>query len=193
MIAAVATIVLTFILTWFLGIDEECPEQASGSADISQVKSGLSTKQTLYAPMTGEMLPLAAVPDETFSSKLLGEGFAILPSQGEVYAPFDGEIITFFPTKHAIVLRNEAGVEVLIHVGIDTVELKGQGFEQLVSVGDVVKRGQALLRMDTDFIASKGYSLISPVVVTNSAEQLEIIVQDDNKMVSKEDALLVIL
>ncbi|GFG42569.1 PTS beta-glucoside transporter subunit IIBCA [Streptococcus canis] len=192
-IAAVATIVLTFILTWFLGIDEECPEQASGSADISQVKSGLSTKQTLYAPMTGEMLPLAAVPDETFSSKLLGEGFAILPSQGEVYAPFDGEIITFFPTKHAIVLRNEAGVEVLIHVGIDTVELKGEGFEQLVSVGDVVKRGQALLRMDTDFIASKGYSLISPVVVTNSAEQLEIIVQDDNKMVSKEDALLVIL
>lgn len=193
LIAASATIVLTFILTWFLGIDEECPEQASGSADISQVKSGLSTKQTLYAPMTGEMLPLAEVPDETFSSKLLGEGFAILPSQGEVYAPFDGEIITFFPTKHAIALRNEAGVEVLIHVGIDTVELKGEGFEQLVSVGDVVKRGQALLRMDTDFIASKGYSLISPVVVTNSAEQLEIIVQDDNKMVSKEDALLVIL
>lgn len=192
-IAAVATIVLTFILTWFLGIDEECPEQASGSADISQVKSGLSTKQTLYAPMAGEVLPLAAVPDETFSSKLLGEGFAILPSQGEVYAPFDGEIITFFPTKHAIALRNEAGVEVLIHVGIDTVELKGEGFEQLVSVGDVVKRGQPLLRMDTDFIASKGYSLISPVVVTNSAEQLEIIVQDDNKMVSKEDALLVIL
>ncbi|MGG6797188.1 UNVERIFIED_CONTAM: PTS beta-glucoside transporter subunit IIBCA [Streptococcus canis] len=193
LIAAAATIVLTFILTWFLGIEEECPEQASGSADISQVKSGLSTKQTLYAPMTGEMLPLAEVPDETFSSKLLGEGFAILPSQGEVYAPFDGEIITFFPTKHAIALRNEAGVEVLIHVGIDTVELKGEGFEQLVSVGDVVKRGQALLRMDTDFIASKGYSLISPVVVTNSAEQLEIIVQDDNKMVSKEDALLVIL
>ncbi|MDV5977191.1 UNVERIFIED_CONTAM: PTS beta-glucoside transporter subunit IIBCA [Streptococcus canis] len=193
LIAASATIVLTFILTWFLGIDEECPEQASGSADISQVKSGLSTKQTLYAPMTGEMLPLAEVPDETFSSKLLGEGFAILPSQGEVYAPFDGEIITFFPTKHAIALRNEAGVEVLIHVGIDTVELKGEGFEQLVSVGDVVKRGQALLRMDTDFIASKGYSLISPMVVTNSAEQLEIIVQDDNKMVSKEDALLVIL
>lgn len=193
LIAAAATIVLTFILTWFLGIEEEYPKQVSDAADISQVKSGLSTKQTLYAPMTGEMLPLAAVPDETFSSKLLGEGFAILPSQGEVYAPFDGEIITFFPTKHAIALRNEAGVEVLIHVGIDTVELKGEGFEQLVSVGDVVKRGQPLLRMDTDFIASKGYSLISPMVVTNSAEQLEIIIQDDKKMVSKEDALLVIL
>ncbi|VHM61222.1 PTS system, beta-glucosides-specific IIA component [Streptococcus pyogenes] len=84
-------------------------------------------------------------------------------------------------------------MEVLIHVGIDTVELKGQGFEQLVSVGDVVKRGQALLKMDIDFITSKGYSLISPVVVTNSAEQLEIIIQDDKKMVTKEDALLVIL
>ncbi|HER6839982.1 TPA: PTS glucose transporter subunit IIA, partial [Streptococcus pyogenes] len=163
------------------------------AADMSQVKSGLSTKQTLYAPMTGEMLFLSEVPDETFSSKLLGEGFAILPSEGEVYAPFDGEVITFFPTKHAVALKNTRGVEVLIHVGIDTVELKGQGFEQLVSVGDVVKRGQALLKMDIDFITSKGYSLISPVVVTNSAEQLEIIIQDDKKMVTKEDALLVIL
>ncbi|HEQ1293850.1 TPA: PTS beta-glucoside transporter subunit IIBCA [Streptococcus pyogenes] len=193
LIAGAATIVLTFSLTWFMGIDEESPEQVSVAADMSQVKSGLSTKQTLYAPMTGEMLFLSEVPDETFSSKLLGEGFAILPSEGVVYAPFDGKVITFFPTKHAVALKNTRGVEVLIHVGIDTVELKGQGFEQLVSVGDVVKRGQALLKMDIDFITSKGYSLISPVVVTNSAEQLEIIIQDDKKIVTKEDALLVIL
>ncbi|WP_159543937.1 PTS beta-glucoside transporter subunit IIBCA [Streptococcus halichoeri] len=193
LIAAVATIVLTFVLTWFMGIDEECSEQARVSTDISQVKSGLSTKQTLYAPMNGELLPLSKVPDETFSSKLVGEGVAILPSKGVVYAPFDGEVITFFSSKHAVALRNARGVEVLIHVGIDTVELKGQGFEQLVSVGDSVKRGQPLLRMDTDFIASKGYSLISPVVITNSAEQLEIISQDAKKMVNKEDALLVVL
>ncbi|VHL45060.1 PTS beta-glucoside transporter subunit IIBCA [Streptococcus pyogenes] len=193
LIAGAATIVLAFSLTWFMGIDEESSEQVSVAADMSQVKSGLSTKQTLYAPMTGEMLFLSEVPDETFSSKLLGEGFAILPSEGEVYAPFDGEVITFFPTKHAVALKNTRGVEVLIHVGIDTVELKGQGFEQLVSVGDFVKRGQALLKMDIDFITSKGYSLISPVVVTNSAEQLEIIIQDDKKIVTKEDALLVIL
>ncbi|WP_159584083.1 PTS beta-glucoside transporter subunit IIBCA [Streptococcus halichoeri] len=193
LIAAVATIILTFVLTWFMGIDEECSEQARVSTDISQVKSGLSTKQTLYAPMNGELLPLSKVPDETFSSKLVGEGVAILPSKGVVYAPFDGEVITFFSSKHAVALRNARGVEVLIHVGIDTVELKGQGFEQLVSVGDSVKRGQPLLRMDTDFIASKGYSLISPVVITNSAEQLEIISQDAKKMVNKEDALLVVL
>lgn len=78
---------LAFSLTWFMGIDEESPEQVSVAADMSQVKSGLSTKQTLYAPMTGEMLFLSEVPDETFSSKLLGEGFAILPSEGVVYAP----------------------------------------------------------------------------------------------------------
>ncbi|WP_159803838.1 glucose PTS transporter subunit IIA, partial [Streptococcus halichoeri] len=148
LIAAVATIVLTFVLTWFMGIDEECSEQARVSTDISQVKSGLSTKQTLYAPMNGELLPLSKVPDEPFSSKLVGEGVAILPSKGVVYAPFDGEVITFFSSKHAVALRNARGVEVLIHVGIDTVELKGQGFEQLVSVGDSVKRGQPLLRMD---------------------------------------------
>lgn len=81
----------------------------------------------------------------------------------------------------------------LIHIGIDTVELNGEGFEQLVKIGDFVKRGQLLLRMDIDFISSKGYSLISPVVVTNSIDQLEIIVKDEETMVTNEDDLLVIL
>ncbi|HFU0845732.1 TPA: glucose PTS transporter subunit IIA [Streptococcus agalactiae] len=193
-IAAIATIILTFIITWFLGIDEGENEKSSINAqEHTHIRSGLSKKETLYSPMVGNVLPLSKVSDETFSSKLLGEGLAITPSVGEVYAPFDGEIISLFPTKHAIALKDDKGVEVLIHIGIDTVELNGEGFEQLVKVGDFVKRGQLLLRMDIDFISSKGYSLISPVVVTNSIDQLEIIVKDAETMVTNEDDLLVIL
>lgn len=193
-IVAIATIILTFIITWFLGIDEGENEKSSINAqEYTHIRSGLSKKETLYSPMVGNVLPLSKVPDETFSSKLLGEGLAITPSVGEVYAPFDGEIISLFPTKHAIALKDDKGVEVLIHIGIDTVELNGEGFEQLVKVGDFVKRGQLLLRMDIDFISSKGYSLISPVVVTNSIDQLEIIVKDEETMVTNEDDLLVIL
>ncbi|HGD6855643.1 TPA: PTS beta-glucoside transporter subunit IIBCA [Streptococcus agalactiae] len=193
-IAAIATIILTFIITWFLGIDEGENEKSSINAqEHTHIRSGLSKKETLYSPMVGNVLPLSKVPDETFSSKLLGEGLAITPSVGEVYAPFDSEIISLFPTKHAIALKDDKGIEVLIHIGIDTVELNGEGFEQLVKVGDFVKRGQLLLRMDIDFISSKGYSLISPVVVTNSIDQLEIIVKDEETMVTNEDDLLVIL
>ncbi|HEL1246046.1 TPA: PTS beta-glucoside transporter subunit IIBCA [Streptococcus equi subsp. zooepidemicus] len=193
LIAAGLTIALTFTLTWFFGIDEEVDQEGSADSDSTPVKSGLSAKQSIYAPMVGTVLPLSEVPDETFSSKLLGEGLAILPNEEYVYAPFDGEVITLFPTKHAIALKNAKGVDVLIHVGIDTVELKGQGFEQLVKAGDTVKQGQPLLRIDLELIGSKGYSLVTPFVVTNSSEQLEIIVNDNKKHITQHDVALVIL
>ncbi|HEL0004272.1 TPA: PTS beta-glucoside transporter subunit IIBCA [Streptococcus equi subsp. zooepidemicus] len=193
LIAAGLTIALTFTLTWFFGIDEEVDQEGSADSDSTPVKSGLSAKQSIYAPMVGTVLPLSEVPDETFSSKLLGEGLAILPNEEYVYAPFDGEVITLFPTKHAIALKNAKGVDVLIHVGIDTVELKGQGFEQLVKAGDTVKQGQPLLRVDLELIGSKGYSLVTPFVVTNSSEQLEIIVNDNKEHITQHDVALVIL
>ncbi|HEL1206017.1 TPA: PTS beta-glucoside transporter subunit IIBCA [Streptococcus equi subsp. zooepidemicus] len=193
LIAAGLTIALTFTLTCFFGIDEEVDQEGSADSDSTPVKSGLSAKQSIYAPMVGTVLPLSEVPDETFSSKLLGEGLAILPNEEYVYAPFDGEVITLFPTKHAIALKNAKGVDVLIHVGIDTVELKGQGFEQLVKAGDTVKQGQPLLRIDLELIGSKGYSLVTPFVVTNSSEQLEIIVNDNKEHITQHDVALVIL
>ncbi|HFR5303160.1 TPA: PTS beta-glucoside transporter subunit IIBCA [Streptococcus equi subsp. zooepidemicus] len=193
LIAAGLTIALTFTLTWFFGIDEEVDQEGAADSDSTPVKSGLSAKQSIYAPMVGTVLPLSEVPDETFSSKLLGEGLAILPNEEYVYAPFDGEVITLFPTKHAIALKNAKGVDVLIHVGIDTVELKGQGFEQLVKAGDTVKQGQPLLRIDLELIGSKGYSLVTPFVVTNSSEQLEIIVNDNKEHITQHDVALVIL
>lgn len=119
------------------------------------------------SPLKGEMLTLAQVPDETFSTKVLGDGFAIRPSEGVVYAPFDGKIAQLFRTNHAIGLITDEGLEVLIHVGIDTVKMNGQGFTALVKKGDVVLRGQKLMEFDLDLVRQKAKSDITPVVITN--------------------------
>ncbi len=92
----------------------------------------------IFSPISGEIIPLSDVQDKTFSDKLIGDGVAIIPSEGKVYAPFDGKITNIFPTKHAIGLKSDEGVELLIHIGLDTVELKGQGFISHVEEGDRV-------------------------------------------------------
>ncbi|HOJ82915.1 MAG TPA: PTS glucose transporter subunit IIA, partial [Acetomicrobium flavidum] len=118
-------------------------------------------------PMTGTLMPLSEVPDDTFASKIMGDGFAILPKDGTVVAPADGRIVVLFPTKHAIGMVTDDGLEILIHVGIDTVKLQGKGFEAFVSQGERVKEGQLLLRADLDYISKNAPSIISPVVFTN--------------------------
>lgn len=124
----------------------------------------------LIAPITGEMIPLADAEDEVFSSGALGEGVAFKPAVGEVYAPCSGEITTFFETGHAVGITSLDGAEVLIHVGMDTVELKGEGFTPIVKEGDKVEKGQLLLKFDIDLITNKGYKLGTPMVVTNGDE-----------------------
>ncbi len=119
------------------------------------------------APIKGEIVSLSEVPDEVFSQKMMGDGFAIIPSEGKVVAPVDGKIATFFPTKHAIGMESTDGREILIHFGIDTVDLKGEGFTAFVAQGDEVKKGQELLEVDLDLIKPKVPSLISPVIFTN--------------------------
>jgi len=118
-------------------------------------------------PMTGTLMPLSEVPDDTFASKIMGDGFAILPKDGTVVAPADGRIVVLFPTKHAIGMVTDDGLEILIHVGIDTVKLQGKGFEAFVSQGERVKEGQLLLRADLDYISKNAPSIMSPVVFTN--------------------------
>lgn len=121
----------------------------------------------LFAPITGKTIPVTEVEDEVFSSGALGDGIAIIPEAGEVYAPCDGEISTFFPTGHAIGITAPDGAEILIHVGMNTVELKGEGFEPMAKEGDTVRKGQLLLKFDMDMIAAKGYKLETPMIVTN--------------------------
>lgn len=125
---------------------------------------------SFLAPLTGELLPITDVPDQVFSEKMMGDGFAIKPSEGVVVSPVNGKIMTFFPTKHAIGIASDEGQEVLIHVGIDTVNLKGEGFEALVSEGDIVSQGQELLKFDLDYINEHATSTITPVVFTNLEE-----------------------
>ncbi len=124
----------------------------------------------LSSPLMGEMTALKDIKDPVFSSGSMGRGMAIKNPEGKVYAPFDGEITVFFETKHAIGLKSDDGVELLIHVGMDTVNLKGECFEAKAKQGDKVKKGQLLLEFDPEGIAKAGYETTTPVVVTNHTE-----------------------
>ncbi|WP_254901758.1 PTS sugar transporter subunit IIA [Thalassobacillus devorans] len=132
---------------------------------------GKNDKETiLTAPVTGKVVDLTEVPDPTFSQKMMGEGLAIEPSEGKAVAPFDGEVVQLFPTKHAIGLKNKAGVEVLVHIGLETVGMNGEGFEASVKQGDKVKTGQTLVTFDLSKIEEQASSTVTPVIITNSNE-----------------------
>jgi PTS system glucose-specific IIA component len=124
----------------------------------------------IYAPMSGAIVPIDQVPDPVFSGRMLGDGLAILPSSGDVLAPFDGEVVSLFPTGHAIGLMSNTGVECLIHVGMDTVELNGTGFSAKVKQGDKVKKGQLLIKAELSVIRAAGKDIITPIIVTNASE-----------------------
>lgn len=128
----------------------------------------------LYAAMKGDILALEAVPDPVFSGKMVGDGFAVAPVEGIVYAPVSGEVVQLFPTKHAFGIRTAEGLEVLVHVGIDTVQLGGEGFTAFVEKGSVVTQGQKILEVDLAVLEAKGKSTVTPVIVTNMTVVAEI-------------------
>ena len=121
----------------------------------------------VYAPADGKVMPITEVKDDVFSTKMLGDGLAVKADNGEIFAPVAGEITTVFPTKHAIGITTEQGLEILIHLGLDTVELKGEPFETLIKVGDKVKAGDPIVKMDLDKIQAAGYDDTVIVVYTN--------------------------
>ncbi|MCP6683185.1 glucose-specific PTS transporter subunit IIBC [Bacillus nakamurai] len=127
-------------------------------------------EEVFLAPITGEIHPITDVPDQVFSGKMMGDGFAILPEEGIVVSPVRGKVLNVFPTKHAIGLQSDGGKEILIHFGIDTVSLKGEGFTSFVSEGDRVEPGQKLLEVDLEAVKPKVPSLMTPIVFTNLAE-----------------------
>lgn len=139
------------------------------SENITQKAEGPIDAE-ISSPLTGVVKPLSMVNDPVFSSETLGKGIAVEPEEGNVYAPVDGTIATLFPTKHAIGIISEDGVEILIHVGINTVELNGKYFNAVVNEGDKVKQGELLLTFELENIKAEGYELTVPVIVTNSNE-----------------------
>lgn len=127
----------------------------------------------IVSPLKGQCIPLSEVKDEVFSSGALGGGLAVEPEEGKVTAPMDGEVASLFPTKHAVGMRSEDGVEVLIHIGLDTVELEGKYFEAHVKQGDKVKKGQLLVTFDLEKIREAGYVTQVPVIVTGMGHYRE--------------------
>ena len=137
---------------------------------VGKKKLSFPTKQEekdFISPMQGRFMPLREVEDQVFSQGLMGDGFAVELKDGEVLAPFSGEVVMTFPTKHAYGLRREDGLEVLIHIGMDTVQLNGEGFESYVQQGDYVTQGQKLAKVNIDYVLSQGKSVVSPVVFTS--------------------------
>ncbi|MGL5347707.1 MAG: glucose-specific PTS transporter subunit IIBC [Peptostreptococcaceae bacterium] len=133
----------------------------------NETAATVDTNEEILSLTNGEVLELSAVPDEVFSTKLMGDGFAIKSSDGDIYSPVNGKVGVIFPTKHAIIIESEGGREVLIHLGIETVKLEGKGFDVFVEVGQEVKAGDKLVKMDLDYIEKNATSTISPVIFTN--------------------------
>ncbi len=121
----------------------------------------------LVSPMTGNSVSLGDVPDPVFSQKMMGDGIAFSPSEGKVVAPADAKVLNVFPTKHAIGLEATGGLEILIHIGLDTVNMKGEGFNVHVAEGDQVKKGDLLVTYDLDLVSEKATSTITPMIISN--------------------------
>lgn len=149
----------------------------------------MSYTEPVYAPMNGHLVTIENVPDPTFSEKLMGDGIAIKPTDGELTSPVDGEIILIPNTKHAIGIKGSTGVELLIHIGLETVALKGEGFTVHVNEGDYVKVGDPLVTFDLDFIKEIAKSMITPIIITNSNDY-KILSKSNEKFVHRKNSLL---
>ncbi|MCH4420137.1 glucose-specific PTS transporter subunit IIBC [Staphylococcus haemolyticus] len=144
-------------------VTEEVSDEPVHVEDIKETE--------IYAPGTGHIIPLSEVPDKVFSEKMMGDGVGFVPEKGEIVAPFDGTVKTIFPTKHAIGLESETGVEVLIHIGIDTVKLNGEGFESLVNADEPVTQGQPLMKINLAYLKEHAPSTVTPIIITNLGDK----------------------
>ena len=191
---------VAFVLTWMFGykdsVSETCQEAEKektqgekAEAEKLEIQESVTGEILLDSHMEGEAIPMSEVKDETFAAEVLGKGIAIIPKKGEVTAPCDAVVETVFATRHAIGLKADNGVEILIHVGINTVELGGKFYTSHVKEGDRVKTGQVMLTFDMEKIKEAGYDVTTPMIITNSDDYQEIrILKTGN--VTKQDAVL---
>lgn len=168
-IVAVAAIVIGFIIAFVTYKDKK--EAVIENKEEKLVKG----REVICSPLNGNVLPLSEAKDDAFAQGLLGNGVAIDPADGKVVSPVDGTVMTLFPTKHAIGLVSDNGAEILIHLGMDTVKLDGKYFKAHVKQGDKVKKGDVLVTCDVEAIKAEGYSMITPVIVTNTADYLDVV------------------
>lgn len=166
---------ITAILTFLLGIDEEKDELKEEKMENKlKVKTEINEGMFINSCIDGEAIELSKVKDEAFSSGVMGKGIGIIPNSGYLYAPADGEISTVFITKHAVGMVTDEGVEILMHIGINTVELEGKGFKQIVKDGQKVKKGDILIEFDIDLIKDKNYDTTTIMIISNTEEYSDI-------------------
>ncbi|ALS77252.1 PTS glucose transporter subunit IICBA [Planococcus kocurii] len=169
------------------------PRPASKTAAPTENTVASATPLEFNSPITGELLPISEVPDQVFSGKMVGDGFAIKPTEGKVFSPVNGKVVTVFPTKHAIGIAADNGTEILIHIGIDTVHLKGEGFTSHIEQGDLVEQGQLLMEMDLDYIAEHAASIVTPIVFTNLEEGQSIKLLKSGAVTAKDTGIMEII
>lgn len=186
--------VLGAILTYIVGFDDPVEESDDKEEIESAHKSDAISGQRVIigSPLKGNAIALTQVEDGAFASEMLGKGLGIVPAEGKVYAPFDGTVEALFATKHAIGLKSEDGIEMLIHIGLDTVKLEGEGFTAHVSQGDKVKKGDLLVEFDIDFIKSKGYSVTTPVIISNTNDYLDVFKCEAETLQVGENAIAIV-
>lgn len=190
------SMVVAFVLTMILYKDEKVEESKKvrnkSKEEIKEVKSTKLEREIVTSPIKGEVLKLSDIEDAAFASGVLGQGVAIIPSDGKVVAPVDGVVTTLFPSLHAIGILSDTGVEVLIHIGLNTIQLEGRGFEACIKQGDRITKGQTILNFDVDAIKELGYSTVTPIVITNSSQFLDV-VETESKNIELEDNLITVL
>jgi PTS system beta-glucosides-specific IIC component len=196
-IAIVASFIIMMLLkvpTLYTTVDSPVDGQATPAAPAPEVKTvSASVKdETVKSPVTGQVVALADVEDKVFSSGAMGKGIAVEPAIGEITAPADAEVKILFPTKHAIGLVTEDGTELLIHIGMNTVELEGNHFTAYINQGDKVKAGQKLISFDTEAIRAEGYSLLTPVIVTNSNDYSDIQTTQSKEVTANDNLIEVV-
>ncbi|TQR98147.1 beta-glucoside-specific PTS transporter subunit IIABC [Paenibacillus ottowii] len=195
-IGILVSFVLGFLLMFFGGFrDDEVKETKKEASTTGAAKGGevLIRQETVISPLRGDVKPLSEVTDEAFSTGALGKGIAIEPAEGKVVSPVDGVLTSLFSSGHAIGITSDQGVEILIHVGKDTVKLKGKHFYPKVKQGEAVKKGQLLMEFDMEAIKEAGYVLTTPVIVANTANYLDVIETEKKTIGYKEDLLTVMV
>lgn len=176
------TLVLSFVLSFIL-TKGEAEEEAAEETELQKSAAVLTGKVEIEAPVKGKVIPLTEVKDNTFATGILGEGFAIVPSEGKVYAPFDGVCENLFDTLHAIGITFDNGIEMLIHVGLETVALKGEPFKAHTGNGEHFKKGALLLEFDIDAIQKAGCEIQTPVIITNAEELGGVTVENERLVI----------
>ncbi|WP_455720022.1 glucose PTS transporter subunit IIA [Agathobacter sp.] len=197
---------VAFIISWMLYRDAETSSAVQNIEADNTVEQNTTAqdeaahdtevqntteKNTVYSPINGEAIELEKVNDKTFASGALGKGFAIVPAEGKVYAPFDGTMTIVYDTKHLLAMTSNDGIELFVHIGLNTVELQGKYYTEHVKAGDVIKKGQLLMEFDIPKIKEAGYDLTTPVIVTNADNYAEVNAVKYGEIKAQEKAIVV--